>query len=104
MPRSAAAKAYPRTANSSESEDRRNPAGVRPQSGQSANQSGTSVHPTEPPAEPEDAKITGTSRSLQRRVLGLNVEDHHAAEEHPATPAGQHATGSFTGDHRKNKN
>ncbi|MGC2638443.1 MAG: hypothetical protein WA294_14760 [Acidobacteriaceae bacterium] len=57
---------------------------------------GASVHPAEPADEPEDAQITGTSRSLQRRVLGLNVNDHHAGEEHPDTPAGQHATGSFT--------
>lgn len=51
-----------------------------------------SVHPV----EPEDAQLTGTSRSLQRRVLGLNVEGRQA-EQHPETPAGQHATGSFTG-------
>lgn len=66
-----------------------------------------SVHPV----EPEDAYLTGTSRSLQRRVLGLNVDDNqdsdspgqpgHQAEEHPDTPAGQHATGSFTDKKRK---
>lgn len=44
--------------------------------------------------EPEDAKLTGVSRSLQRRLLGLNIEGG-AAKKHPATPAGQHATGSF---------
>lgn len=55
-------------------------------------QASPSVHPV----EPDDAQITGTSRSLQRRVLGLNVEDGQA-QEHPETPAGQHATGSFTG-------
>lgn len=48
------------------------------------------------PVEPEDAQVTGTSRSLQRRVLGLNVEGGQA-QQHPETPAGQHATGSFTG-------
>ncbi len=48
------------------------------------------------PVEPEDAQLTGTSRSLQRRVLGLNVEGGQA-QQHPKTPAGQHATGSFTG-------
>jgi len=56
-----------------------------------AQQAQTSVHPI----EPEDAYLTGTSRSLQRRVLGLNVEGKQA-QEHPETPAGQHATGSFT--------
>lgn len=54
-------------------------------------QASPSVHPV----EPEDAQLTGTSRSLQRRVLGLNVEEGQA-QEHPETPAGQHATGSFT--------
>ncbi len=54
-----------------------------------------SVQPSAPPVEPEDAYLTGTSRSLQRRVLGLNVDGHHA-QQHPETPAGQHATGSFT--------
>jgi hypothetical protein len=61
----------------------------------STHQAATSVHPAEPPVEPEDAYLTGTSRSLQRRVLGLNVNGHHA-QPHPETPAGQHATGSFT--------
>lgn len=62
-----------------------------------AQQPATSVHPVEPPIEPDDAKVTGTSPSLQRRVLGLNVEGGQA-QEHPETPAGQHATGSFTGN------
>ncbi|HEX4007985.1 MAG TPA: hypothetical protein VHX60_17560 [Acidobacteriaceae bacterium] len=66
-----------------------------------AQESGPSVHPVEPPVEPEDAQITGTSRSLQRRVMGLNVEDR---QQHPETAAGQHATGSFTGDRGKPKN
>lgn len=80
----------------------------------SAQQPETSVHPV----EPEDAHLTGTKRSLQRRVLGLNVEGQQPADQqapqhaentsaghpgqqaqpHPETPAGQHATGSFTGD------
>jgi hypothetical protein len=46
------------------------------------------------PVEPEDAKLTGVSRSLQRRLLGLNIEGG-ATKKHPASPAGQHATGSF---------
>lgn len=60
-----------------------------------AQQQQASVQPSPPPVEPEDAYLTGTSRSLQRRVLGLNVDGHHA-QQHPETPAGQHATGSFT--------
>lgn len=99
MPRSAAVKARPKVdppSKSQDTPDRRNPAGRLQVNDPSRHQAGTSVHPTEPPVEPEDAQITGTSRSLQRRVLGLNVNGHHAAEEHPATPAGQHATGSFT--------
>jgi hypothetical protein len=47
------------------------------------------------PVEPEDAYLTGGSRSLQRRVLGLNVQAS-AGEPHPETKPGQHATGSFT--------
>jgi hypothetical protein len=63
----------------------------------------TSVHPI----EPEDPKATGNAAS-QKRALDLNVGRHqesgspgspgHQAEEHPATTAGQHATGSFTGN------
>ncbi|MDI3254147.1 MAG: hypothetical protein QJR10_05090 [Bacillota bacterium] len=52
------------------------------------------------PVEPEDAQLTGASRSLQRRLLGLNVENGHA-QQHPDTPAGQHATESFTGEKKK---
>lgn len=66
----------------------------------SSHQPQTSVHPV----EPEDPK-TSTSRSRQSDALGLNVDGAerghegqpgHQAEEHPATPPGQHATGSFT--------
>ena len=64
----------------------------------SAQQPATSVHPV----EPEDARVTGTSRSLQRRVLGLNVDGGHG-QRHPETPAGQHATGSFTGETGRKK-
>ncbi|MGA7524965.1 MAG: hypothetical protein WBW84_21120 [Acidobacteriaceae bacterium] len=72
----------------------------------SAQQPETSVHPL----EPEDPKVTGTSHS-QKRALDLNVGRHqesggagspgHQAEEHPDTPAGQHATGSFTDKKRR---
>ncbi len=74
----------------------------------SARQPQTSVHPV----EPEDPKATGTSHS-QKRALNLNVGRHqdtgqagqpgHQAEEHPATPAGQHATGSFTDKKERRK-
>src|SRR5271170_8418771 len=45
--------------------------------------------------EPEDAYLTGASRSLQRRLLGLNIESG-LGKKHPASAPGQHATGSFT--------
>src|SRR5271167_919514 len=57
------------------------------------NQAPTGVQPV----EPEDAYLTGVSRSLQRRLLGLNVDGPRAqAKPHPEATAGQHATGSFT--------
>lgn len=69
----------------------------------SAQQPAPSVHPI----EAEDAYLTGASRSLQRRVLGLNVaspmnsaqpgEPGGQARPHPEQVAGQHATGSGTG-------
>lgn len=68
----------------------------------SAQQPSTSVHPI----EGEDAHLTGARRSLQRRVLGLNVagpangsaagEPGNQAQPHPEQVAGQHATGSNT--------
>jgi hypothetical protein len=50
------------------------------------------------PVEPEDAYLTGVSRSLQRRLLGLNVEGSQGqSRPHPeATAEGLHSTGSFT--------
>ncbi len=67
-----------------------------------AQQPAPSVHPI----EAEDAYLTGASRSLQRRVLGLNVaspmnsaapgEPGGQAQPHPEQVAGQHATGSST--------
>lgn len=50
------------------------------------------------PVEPEDAYLTGVSRSLQRRLLGLNVEGSQGqSKPHPeAKVAGLHATGSYT--------
>ena len=55
-----------------------------------AQKSATSVNPT----EPEDKKATGTSGALQNEVLRHNFKGGQA-QQHPATPAGQHATGSF---------
>ncbi|MFZ0631731.1 MAG: hypothetical protein WA399_02755 [Acidobacteriaceae bacterium] len=73
----------------------------------STQQSQTSVQPV----EPEDPRETGTSHS-QNRALDLNAGRHqesrgagkpgHQAEEHPESPAGQHATGSFTDKKRRN--
>jgi hypothetical protein len=46
--------------------------------------------------EAEDPKESAGDRHLQEKVLNENVEGG-AAEQHPDSPAGQHATGSFTG-------
>jgi len=48
------------------------------------------------PVEAEDPKESAGDHHLQKKVLHENAEGG-AAEQHPATPAGQHATGSFTG-------
>jgi len=51
-----------------------------------------------PPVEPEDAYLTGVSRSLQRRLLGLNVEGWRGRAKSPLdATAGLHSTGSYTG-------
>jgi hypothetical protein len=49
------------------------------------------------PVEPEDAYLTGVSRSLQRRLLGLNISQ--AKPVPGATVAGIHSTGSYTERH-----
>jgi hypothetical protein len=49
------------------------------------------------PVEPEDAYLTGVSRSLQRRLLGLNVSQAKPVPE--ASSPGIHSTGSYTEDH-----
>lgn len=105
MARSSAAGSRPdaqRSSDRSAAQERPAPA-ASAQDDQASAHTGASVHPVEPADEPEDAQITGTSRSLQRRVLGLNVDGHHAGEERPSTLAGQHATGSFTGDPKTRK-
>jgi hypothetical protein len=48
------------------------------------------------PVEAEDPKQSGGHTPLQKRILNENVEGG-AAQQHPESPAGQHATGSFTG-------
>jgi hypothetical protein len=54
-----------------------------------------SVQPVE-----HDARQTGGHPERQRDALKGNTEDG-AGEQHPASPAGQHATGSFTGEGRE---
>lgn len=48
------------------------------------------------PVEADDPKESTVDQHSQKTVLRENAESG-AAERHPATPAGQHATGSFTG-------
>jgi len=61
----------------------------------------TSVHP----AEPGDADSVPQGTSRQNEVLGGNVDGAGKgdAQPHPETPAGQHATGSFTGEKGRRK-
>ena len=49
------------------------------------------------PIEPEDAYLTGVSRSLQRRLLGLNVSQ--AKPVPGASSPGIHSSGSYTERH-----
>lgn len=74
----------------------------RPEETRSAEKTAPTQVQSMEPAEPEDAYLTGASRSLQRRLLGLNVPKGRSAgraqaERSPHSPAGQHAAGSFTG-------
>ena len=62
----------------------------------------TSVQPTPTPVEPEEARLTGAGDKEKNRLLKQNVEEGNA-ERHPDLPAGQHATGSFTGENEKKK-
>jgi len=65
----------------------------------SAKQSGpTSVQSV----QPDDLRVAGAGQEEQRRLLKENVEKGKA-EGHPDLPAGQHATGSFTGKNEKKK-
>ncbi len=62
----------------------------------------TSVQPGHTPMQPKDAHLIGAGRKEQIRLLKKNVEEGQA-EGHPDLPAGQHATGSFTGENEKKK-
>jgi hypothetical protein len=48
------------------------------------------------PVEPDDASRSGDHHAEQHEHLRRNVAEGQA-QRHPETPAGQHATGSFTG-------
>jgi hypothetical protein len=48
------------------------------------------------PVEAEDPKESAGDHHLQKKVLNENVKGG-ASQQHPESPAGQHATGSFTG-------
>lgn len=71
-------------------------AGTRPHGDRAtAEKPPTSVHPM----EPEDAGSLKQAGARQNDALGTNADGQgrDQAKRHPATPAGQHATGSFTG-------
>jgi hypothetical protein len=57
-----------------------------------------SVHPTEPSTEQEGAP--GTNTRNQQQHLHQNVKGGQA-QQHPESPAGQHATGSFTNEKKR---
>jgi hypothetical protein len=50
--------------------------------------------------EPDKPYVPGFAQPHQRAALKVNVEGE-AAQRHPETPAGQHATGSFTGSEQQ---
>lgn len=62
----------------------------------------TSVQPAHTPMQPEEAHLTGAGRQEQHRLLKQNVDEGKAGR-HPDLPAGQHATGSFTGENKEKK-
>jgi hypothetical protein len=96
MPYSSTTKVHP----ISRSPRKPDPSSQKQQADTPAQQPPTSVHPV----EPEDKKATGNSQRQQRKVLEMNVGKDRQAQQHPATPAGQHATGSFpTGTEEKNR-
>jgi hypothetical protein len=62
----------------------------------------TGVQQGHTPVEPEEAYLTGANRAEQQKWLEKNVTQGQA-QQHPDTPAGQHATGSFTGENKQKK-
>jgi hypothetical protein len=62
----------------------------------------TSVQPEHTPLKPEEARLVGAGSKEQQRLLKKNIEEG-TAEGHPDLPAGQHSTGSFTGENEKKK-
>jgi hypothetical protein len=88
MPQFSKAKVQP----ISETRQRGNPDSRAQKDATAAQKPATSVHHV----EPEDKKGTGTSGAQQSKVLQMNVGKNGNAQQHPATPAGQHATGSFS--------
>lgn len=56
-----------------------------------------SVQPLEPATEPHHGQAASDAHRSRHLVLRLNT-DGHQGEQHPETPAGQHATGSFPGN------
>jgi hypothetical protein len=65
---------------------------------QAKNQPQPSVQPT----EPEDPSQGGEHHIGQREILHHNVQGKQA-EQHPASVAAQHATGSFTDKNEQKK-
>jgi hypothetical protein len=59
----------------------------------------TAVQSTRPSSK-EDAHKTHDNQAQQRKVLEMNVKGGQA-QRHPETVAGQHSTGSFTGENKK---
>jgi hypothetical protein len=62
----------------------------------------TSVQPAHTPVQAEEAHLTGAGSKELHRLLKQNLEEG-TAERHPDLPAGQHSTGSFTGENEKKK-
>lgn len=90
-----------------QSDSNQNEQGRSPQVSQAEEEAAGSKHeaPTAvQPVEPEQTNLTGAGKTQQREHLQENVEgDEGQAQRHPDLPAGQHATGSFTGSGKKDR-
>jgi hypothetical protein len=85
----------------SEGRERRKPQSPSPQPNEQSPEEkpATSVHPI----DTHNKKASGARPNEQAKVLRQNVNGRQA-QQHPQTPAGQHATGSFpTGTEDKNR-